>query len=311
MLEGVSGREVIEQIGRLKQQRDALILAHYYVPDEVQQIADFVGDSYFLSKKAMEAPQKTIVFCGVQFMGESAKLMNPEKTILLADAEADCPMAHMATPQEVARVRREHPDAAVVCYINSTAELKSCCDVCVTSSNAVRIVRALPQKEIFFIPDSNLAHYIAQQVPEKTFLFGTGYCHVHHSITPQMVQEAKQKYPQALFVAHPECHRDVLALADAVGSTSEIIDFASANPAQEFIIGTEMGVLYELQKRNPHKRFYPVHDRQICPNMKRNTLEKVRDALERMQPAVALPQAWSQRALRPLEQMHQLAEAAR
>ncbi len=303
--------EITEQIGRLKQQRGALILAHYYVPEEIQQIADFVGDSYFLSKKAMEAPQKTIVFCGVQFMGESAKLMSPDKTILLPDAAADCPMAHMATPQEVARVRAEHPDAAVVCYINSTAELKSCCDVCVTSSNAVKIVRALPQNEIFFIPDSNLAHYIAQQVPEKTFVFGTGYCHVHHSITEQMVRQARREHPQALFVAHPECRGDVLALADAVGSTSEIIDFATQNPAQEFIVGTEMGVLYELQKRNPDKRFYPVHAHQVCPNMKRNSLEKVRDALENMQPAVELPGQWSRRALAPLEQMHTLAEAAR
>lgn len=303
--------ELTEQIEQLKAQRDALILAHYYVPDDVQEIADFVGDSYFLSKKAVETRQSTIVFCGVRFMGESAKLMSPEKTILLPDAAADCPMAHMTGVEEVARMRKEHPHAAVVCYINSTAALKSCCDVCVTSSNAVRIVRALPQKEIFLIPDGNLARYIAQQVPEKTFLYGTGYCHVHQSITPEQVRQAKADHPHALFLAHPECHRDVLALADAVGSTAEIIDFATQSGAQEFLIGTEVGVLYELQKRNPHKRFYPVHDRQICPNMKRNSLEKIRDALQTMQPAVELPEQWSQRALGPLEQMHQLAEANR
>jgi quinolinate synthase len=270
---------IIEQISQLKKEKNAVILAHYYVNDEVQAIADYVGDSYYLSKLATQVPQQTIVLCGVSFMGESAKILNPDKKVLLPDALADCPMAHMADEDRVKEMRQQYEDLAVVCYINSTARLKAVSDVCVTSSNALKIVRALPNKNIFFIPDENLGRYVASQIPEKHFILNDGFCHVHKSITQENVQAAKAAKPEAKVLVHPECTLDVLALADYIGSTSGIIDFATESDAQEFIICTEMGVLYELTQKNPGKRFYSVGHRQFCPNMKKVTPEKVLDAL--------------------------------
>lgn len=270
---------LINKIIELKREKDAIILAHYYVNDEVQAIADYVGDSYFLSKIATSVEQQTIVFCGVSFMGESAKILNPEKTILMPDPYADCPMAHMADAQEIIKIKEENDDVAVVCYINSTAEIKTYADVCVTSSNAVKIVKALPQKNIYFIPDANLGRYIASLVPEKKFIFSDGFCHVHTSITKENVQKAKSLFPSAKILVHPECEMELIALADYVGSTSGIIDFATSSNADTFIICTEMGILYELRQKNPGKKFYSVGHRQYCPNMKKITLQKLADAL--------------------------------
>ena len=255
--------DIINEIQALKRKRDAVILAHYYTRDEVQALADYVGDSYYLSKVARECPQQTLVFCGVKFMGESAKIMNPEKTVLMPDEVADCPMAHMTDTERIQQVRAQHPEAAVVCYINSTAEAKAASDVCVTSANAMRIVQALPNREIYFIPDENLARHIAAELPEKHFIFNQGYCHVHARLTAEMVKKAKEEQPRALVLAHPECRQEVLALADYIGSTSGIIEFATKSENEAFIVCTEMGVLYELKQKNPHKRFYTAGQDQI------------------------------------------------
>lgn len=297
-----------DEILRLKKEKQAVILAHYYVPDEVQEIADYIGDSFALSKKAVETDAKIIVFAGVRFMGESAKMLNPDKKVLMPDRTADCPMAHMASVKTIEEVRQQYDDVAVVCYINSTTELKAASDVCVTSSNAVRIVKKLPNKTIFFTPDKNLGHYVSTQVPEKQFILNDGFCPRHDSICTDVVQAAKKKHPQALFLAHPECHKEVLALADYIGSTSGIIQYASASPAQEFIIGTENGVLYELQTRNPEKVFYPAMEDQYCINMKKVTLEKVRNCLRDETNEVHVDAELSRQAVRALDNMLKLAQ---
>ena len=218
---------LVEEIEQLKKEKNAVVLAHYYVNDEVQAIADYVGDSYYLAKVAVDLKESIIVFAGVQFMGESAKILNPEKTVLLPEPKADCPMAHMAEVERIEEVRREYDDVAVVCYINSTAELKMHSDVCVTSANAMKIVKALPNKNIFFIPDENLGRYIASKVPEKNFIFNDGYCHVHKAVTADMIKRAKESHPEAEVLIHPECTLSVLELADYIGSTSGIIDYAT------------------------------------------------------------------------------------
>ena len=260
-------QNIVSEIEQLKKEKNAIILAHYYVDDEVQKIADFVGDSYYLSKKALEAKEEVIVFCGVNFMGESAKILNPTKTVIMPDDLADCPMAHMAYLDKIDEVRKQYEDLAVVCYINSTAEVKAASDICVTSSNAVKIVKALKEKNIYFIPDENLGRYVASQVPEKNFIFNDGFCHVHTSITAENVLIAKEQVKDALVLVHPECKQEVVDLADYVGSTLGILNYATASDAKNFIICTEMGISYELKKNNPDKNFYSVGHRQFCPNM--------------------------------------------
>ena len=285
---------VTEEIKQLKKEKNAVILAHYYVEDAVQEIADYIGDSYYLSRLATETTADVVVFCGVGFMGESAKVLNPGKKVLMPDMSADCPMAHMADIAGIEKLRAEYEDLAVVCYINSTAELKAHADVCVTSSNALKIVKALPNKHILFIPDDNLGHFIAEQVPEKEFLYQNGHCPVHKAIAPEAVKKAKQEHPQALVLAHPECLPEVSALADYVGSTSGIIDYATKSDAEEFVICTETGVFYELKKKNPGKKFYPASAHQICPDMKKITLEKVRDVLKNESNAVTVEKELSE-----------------
>ena len=299
---------VLDQIKRLKKEKNAVILAHYYVNDEVQDIADYIGDSYYLSKKATEVSEQVIVFCGVSFMGESAKILNPDKLVLMPDNLANCPMAHMADIDYIEKLRKEYDDLAVVCYINSTAELKVHSDVCVTSSNALKIVKALPNKNNFFRPDENLGRYIASLVPEKNFIFNDGFCHVHKSITKENVLKAKKAKPDALVLVHPECTMDVLELADYIGSTSGIIDYATNSDAKEFIICTEMGVLHQLTLKNPDKKFYSVGIRQFCPNMKKVTLEKVRDVLINENNAVAVSDEVRKKAGIPLARMLELAK---
>lgn len=296
----------LDKIKELKRERNAVILAHYYVNDEVQAIADYVGDSFYLSKIAAKEEAETILFCGVSFMGESAKILSPQKTVIMPDMQADCPMAHMADIEKIQEMREKYDDLAVVCYINSTAELKTHSDVCVTSSNALKIVKALPNRHIYFIPDENLGRYVASQVPEKDFIFNDGFCHVHKSIAADNVRAAKEAHPHAPILVHPECTPDVTEMADYIGSTSGIIDYATASEAQEFIICTEMGVLYELKQKNPGKRFYSVGHRQFCPNMKRITLEKVADALEHMSNTVEMEEDVRIRANKPLERMLEL-----
>lgn len=294
------------RIEELKAAKNAVIMAHYYVEDEVQDIADYIGDSYYLSDMATKIDADVIVLCGVMFMGESAKVLNPDKKVLLPAADADCPMAHMATVERIREVRSQYEDVAVVCYVNSTAELKAASDVCVTSANALKIVKALPNKNIFFIPDQNLAHYIADQLPEKHFIFNDGYCHVHHTVTTEQITAAKQARPDALVLVHPECKPEVTAMADYIGSTSGIIKFATESDAKQFIVVTEMGVLHELKKRNPDKAFYVAGNMQVCPNMKKITLDNIIDALEQEKPEVVMDAALMDAAHKPMIRMLEL-----
>lgn len=299
-------KNIFDKINRLKQEKDVAILAHYYVDGEVQKIADYVGDSFYLSKVATQLEQKNILFCGVKFMGESAKLLNPEKKVVMADDFADCPMAHMVTVEKISEVREQYENLAVVCYVNSTAEIKAVSDVCVTSSNALRVVEKIPEKNIFFVPDENLGRYVAEKLPEKNFIFNDGFCHVHKSITAENVMKAKEVYPDALVLTHPECTKDVIAVSDFIGSTSEIIDYATNSQCKKFIICTEMGVFFELQEKNPDKKFYSVGHRQFCPNMKKVTLDKVEQALESLESSVELPDEIIEKAKKPLERMLEL-----
>ena len=299
---------IVEEIKELKKQRNAVILAHYYVADEVQAIADYIGDSYYLAKVAKGLQEDTIVFAGVNFMGESAKILNPGKTVLMPDITADWPMAHMATAERIAQVRAQYEDVAVVCYVNSVASLKEHSDVIVTSANAMKIVKALPNKNIFFIPDENLGRYIASEVPEKNFIFNDGYCPIHKAISAKQVLDAKAKHKGALVLVHPESIPEVVELADYVGSTSGIIDFATASDATEYIIVTERGVLYELRCKNPDKKFYSVSDSQICADMKKVTLEKIRDCMKDNTGVIEVEDELRKKALIPLERMLELAK---
>lgn len=294
------------RIQKLKQEKNAVILAHYYVTGEVQAVADYVGDSFYLSKLAQEIKAKIIVMCGVRFMGESTKILNPEKTVLLPAADADCPMAHMATVTDIQEMRAQYDDLAIVCYVNSTAELKMHADVCVTSANALKIVKALPNKNIYFIPDENLGRYVAAQIPDKHFIFNKGYCPVHAFLTAKDVHSARSAHPGALVLVHPECRPEVVKLADYAGSTAGILKYAKTSDAKEFIIGTEHGVLYDLENENPDKMFYPLHKNQICPNMKRITLDKVIQAMESGVPVITMDADTIQRARTSLEKMLEL-----
>lgn len=295
------------RIESLKKEKNAVILAHYYVPAEVQEIADYIGDSFYLSKIAKEASQDTIVFCGVSFMGESAKILSPGKLVLMPDVTADCPMAHMAQASKIEEVRREYDDVAVVCYINSTGELKEHSDVCVTSANATKIVKALPNKHIYFIPDGNLGRYVATQVKDKHFIFNDGFCPVHAEVCKDDVRAAKEAHPGALILVHPECRMEILEEADYIGSTSGIIDYASKSSVNEFIIGTELGVMYELEQKNPGKKFYPLVSGQICPDMKKITLEKVLKCMEEESGVVEVGEELRNSAIASLDRMLELA----
>lgn len=300
--------EKLQRIDELKREKNAVIMAHYYVDGDVQDVADYIGDSYYLSELAAKTDAEIIVLCGVSFMGESAKILSPNKKVLLPVAEADCPMAYMASIDEVRRVRQEYDDVAVVCYVNSTAELKAASDVCVTSSNAVKIVKALPNKNIYFVPDQNLAHFIADQMPEKNFIFNDGYCPVHHDILKEDVLAAKNAHPEAPVLVHPECRPEVVELSDYAGSTSGIIKYAAESDASEFIIVTEWGILHELERNNPEKRFYPASERQICEGMKKITLDSVISALETQSPSVEMDASLRESAHRPMIRMLELSK---
>jgi len=297
-------QNLLERIARLKQDRDAVILAHYYVAPEVQAAADYVGDSFYLAKLAVSLPQQTIVLCGVEFMGESAKLLNPTKTVLLPEPGADCPMAHMVKRETVEAARERYgDDLAVACYVNSTVEVKSWSDVCVTSSNAVKIVSELPQHHVLFIPDRNLGRYVAEQVPDKHIILNQGCCPRHEEVSLDELRELKAQHPAARVLAHPECTEQVLAEADYIGATSGIIAAAEASDADEFIVVTVRGVLYELQRRCPSKRFYFTHTSPTCRDMDMVTLEKVAACLETGLGEVAVDPAAAPQAKLTLDRM--------
>lgn len=280
------------RIGHLKAERDAVVLAHYYVAPEVQAIADYVGDSFYLAKLAVELPHQTIVLAGVEFMGESVKLLNPAKTVLLPEPDADCPMAHMVDARTVEQARATYgDDLAVVCYVNSTMEIKSWSDVCVTSSNAVKIVRELPQQHILFIPDRNLGRFVAEQVPEKHIILNQGCCPRHEAISLRELRELKSEHPDALVLAHPECTAELLAEADYIGSTAGIIAYAEQSDARSFIVATVHGVRYELERRcaASGKRFYFTATPPTCKDMDMVTLASIARCLEAGAGEVEMP----------------------
>lgn len=299
---------ITEEIQDLKREKNAVILAHYYVNPEIQEIADYIGDSYYLSKVAVDLKEQTIVFCGVSFMGESAKILNPDKTVLMPDISADCAMAHMADAKTIQKMREEYEDLAVVCYINSTAELKRLSNVCVTSANAVKIVKALPNKNIFFIPDRNLAHFVASQAPEKHFVYNEGYCPVHEEIQEREILKEKELHPNAKVLTHPECPQAVRDMSDYIGSTSGIIAYAAKSDCQEFIICTENGVRFELERQNPDKRFYFTKTEPVCHDMKKITLAKIRDVLKNGGNEIQVTDELRRESVEPLERMLELAK---
>lgn len=299
----MDNKELIENITILKKQRNAVVVAHNYQIDEVQEIADVVGDSFALSRYCASSKFDVIVFCGVHFMAESAKLLSPEKTVLLPEIDAGCPMAEMVTAEELREKKKEYPNAATVCYINSTAEVKAECDICCTSSNALKVINSLENKEIIFVPDQNLGSYVARMVPEKQIILWKGFCATHHKIKPEAVTKVREMYPQAMLLVHPECRQDVVVLADYVGSTKQIIDHVSQSNSQEFIIGTEMGVLYKLKKDNPDKKFFLLSPGLVCPNMKKTSLKSIYEALRDMKHNIILDESISRRARFPLDRM--------
>jgi quinolinate synthase len=291
------------EIRALRSKRNAILLAHNYQRDEVQEIADITGDSLGLSQEAAKTKADVIVFCGVHFMAESAAILSPGKTVLLPREDAGCPMADMITGPDLAAYRKEHPGAVVVTYVNSTAEVKALSDICCTSGNAVNVVRSIPpEKEIFMVPDRNLAHYV-QKVSGRALTWWDGYCPTHERLTVAAVVKAKEAHPDALLVVHPECPPEVVEMADAVLSTAGMYAYCRRSPAKEFIVGTEMGILYRLRKENPGKRFHIASRTLICPNMKLTALEDVRDSLLSMTPVIRVPEEIRRKAKAALDAM--------
>lgn len=269
-----------QEILLLKKEKNALILAHYYQTTDIQEIADYVCDSFEMARLAKDAKKNLLVICGVEFMAESAKILNPEKTVLLPVLNAGCPMADMINEEDVKLLRNQYPGAAVVCYVNSSAAVKAQSDICCTSSSAVRIVRSVSEKRIIFIPDKNLGAYVASQVPEKEIILFDGCCPTHHKVTENDILAARKKYPSAMALVHPECRPDVLKHADYIGSTAGIIEKALESKSSEFIIGTEIGVTERLEILAPDKKFYPLSPNFLCINMKKTHLEDIKYALE-------------------------------
>ncbi len=291
-----------ERILRLKEKKKAIILAHNYQTGDVQDIADFVGDSLDLSIKASKVEEDVIVFCGVHFMAETAVILSPEKTILIPDADAGCPMADMITAEELRAWKKVNPGIDVVCYVNTSAAVKAECDICCTSANAKKVVASLKGDKVLFAPDKNLGAYIVRGSKKKIIPWD-GYCYVHNNILPKHVREKKKRYPKAEVWVHPECRPEVIDLADRVFSTGGMVKEARKTSLDEVIIGTEAGMIYRLEKENPGKRFYPVKDNAICSNMKKITLEKVLISMENMAPKVEVSADISRRAKGAIEKM--------
>jgi quinolinate synthase len=299
----MSQLELKSEIQRLKEENNALILAHTYQNDEVQDIADYIGDSLELSRLAANTPHQVLVFCGVHFMAESAAILSPEKTVLLPAPDAGCPMADMADAETVREWRVKYPQATVVSYVNTSAAVKAESDICCTSSNALRVVRSLDAEEIIFLPDKNLGSYIASQVPEKRFHLWPGFCRTHHRVTVEDVEKAKNAYPEAKVLIHPECQPAVSARADFVGSTKQIVEQVGKLEASIFIIGTEMGIIHGLKKRYPQKKFYLLTPGLVCPNMKKITLREIAASLQHLEPVISVAEPIRTQARLALERM--------
>ena len=292
-----------EEIRTLAAERKAVILAHNYCRGEVQDIADFTGDSLELARRAVQVEADVIVFCGVYFMAETAKILNPTKKVLIPDPTAGCPMADMITGEQLRALKAKHPGAKAVCYVNSTAEVKAECDICVTSGNAEKVMRTFgADEEILFVPDQHLGGHIAGLLG-RSYELWPGYCPTHARLTAASIAEARRAHPDAVVLVHPECAKDVRDAADAALSTGGMCRFAAKSAKTEFVLGTETGILHRLQKENPGKRFYPVTDRLICPNMKKTTLENVREALVEMKTEVCVPDDIARRAKHAIDAM--------
>ena len=295
--------ELLERLNALKAERGAVILAHNYQRGEVQDAADFVGDSLGLSRQAAKTDAPVILFCGVDFMAETAAILCPGKTVLVPDPHASCPMANMITARELREWKAKRPDAPVVCYVNSTADVKAESDICCTSANAVGVLKSLPEdREILFVPDQSLGHYAAQKSGRRVILW-PGYCPTHHRILAEHIERARAEHPGAEVVVHPECTPDVVALTDHVASTSGMLRVCAESGAENFIIGTEIGLLHRLRKENPAKRFYPATPLADCPNMKLNTVEKMVWSLEDMAYEIVVPEPIASAARRAIERM--------
>ena len=291
-----------DDILRLKRERNAVILAHNYQPGEVQEVADLRGDSLELSRAAAREEAEVIIFCGVDFMAETAAILSPEKRVVMPAAGASCPMASMITARDLRGFKEENSGAAVVCYVNSSAEVKAESDICCTSANGVEVVASLAEETVLFVPDRNLGRYIAR-FTDKRIITWNGYCYVHDRYTPEDVSRACALHPEAEVLVHPECRPEVIDLADGVYSTSGMARRAKESPSREFIIGTEVGMNYRLKEENPGKEFYPLSEKAVCLDMKKTTLERVRSALETLEPRVTVPEEVAGRARVAIERM--------
>ncbi len=301
--------ELIEKIKKLKQQHNAVILAHNYQPPEIQDLADFGGDSLGLSIKAAETDAHVIVFCGVLFMAETAAILSPDKTVLLPDEQAGCPMADMINAEQLRQLKQKHPGALVVCYVNSSAEVKAESDYCCTSANAVEVVDLLPKdKQIIFVPDQHLGRFVIERTKRDLILW-PGYCHVHVVITQEDIKNAKVKHPDAIVMTHPECTEPVKDLSDELLSTGQMLRYAKQSNAEKFIIATETGIIHTLKTQNPRKEFFPATENAICPNMKKISLEKILWSLQDMQYKVTVPQEVRIKAKKALDRMVEILPA--
>ncbi|PPA82702.1 quinolinate synthase [Brevibacillus laterosporus] len=298
--------ELRERLFQLKEERNAIILAHFYQRTEIQEVADFIGDSFGLAQKAKETKADVILFCGVHFMGESAKILNPNKTVIIPDERAGCPMADMVNVEGLRKVKAQHPNAKVVAYINTSADVKAETHICCTSSNAQRVIESVDSDEIIWVPDKNLGHYVSQFTSKKMIIW-EGYCNTHDQLSVQDIMLMKAEHPEALVVVHPECRPEVVALADYVGSTTGILKFCRESNQKEFIIGTEDGTRYMLEKDSPNKQFYFASKYLVCPNMKVNTLKKCVEALETLKPQIYVPEHVANAARASLERMLEVA----
>ena len=301
--DNVPKKNLAARLAELKKERNAVILAHSYQTADVQDAADYVGDSLGLSRTAAATDASVILFCGVHFMAETAAILSPEKTVVVPDANAGCPMANMVTPRQLREWREKNPGATVVTYVNSSAAVKALSDICCTSANAVEVVASLPKEgKILFVPDRNLGHYVMTKLGREMELWN-GFCPTHERMLPEMAVAARKKYPGAVLVAHPECRPALVEMADFVASTTGILKYCRENPAREFIIATEIGIMNPLRKENPDKLFHPLTEIADCPNMKLNSLEKMVWALEDLAPTVTVPPDIAAKALAPIQRM--------
>ncbi len=295
-----------EEILRLKAEKDAVILAHYYQRDEIQEIADYIGDSLYLAQVAKKLENKILVFCGVHFMAETAKILSPEKMVLLPDLDAGCPMADMVNHQALEDYKRENPEAKIICYVNSTAAVKALSDVCVTSTNAKKIAENFVGEKLLYVPDQNLGNYLNLQIPGLNMDLWPGHCCIHNNLRVEQVTDLKTKYPEAEVIIHPEANPKVVEMADFVGSTKALLDYSTQSDAKEFIVGTERGILYAMRQQNPDKQFHLLSERLTCRTMKMTTIDKVYNVLNEEKNEIIVDLDTAKEAYKALDLMLEL-----